>query len=90
MRNFTIGALALTAVTLTACDEMTPQQNTAAGAVGGGAAGLLLADAFDANDNWKILATLGGAAAGTLVAQNSQTRQCAYSRGDGTYYTAPC
>lgn len=85
-----LALLSAVCLATSACDQMTPQQSTAAGAIGGGAAGLLLADAFDANDNWKVIATLAGAAAGTMVAQNSQTQDCAYARGDGTYYTAPC
>ena len=31
-----------------------------------------------------------GAAAGTLIARNTRTNQCAYSNGDGTYRTVPC
>jgi osmotically inducible lipoprotein OsmB len=52
--------------------------------------GLIAANVLEADDDWRLIAALGGAAAGTLVAQNQQTRQCAYSRGDGTYYTAAC
>jgi hypothetical protein len=37
-----------------------------------------------------VIAALGGAAAGTVVARNTATGQCAYARGDGTYYRAPC
>ena len=37
-----------------------------------------------------IGAALAGAAAGTVVAQNNQRNVCAYSRGNGTYYEAPC
>ena len=57
---------------------------------GGAAAGLIAADALKADDDWKLIAALGGAAAGTVVAQNSAAQSCAYARGDGTYYTAPC
>lgn len=90
MKTWMIGALSAAAMSLGACDNMTPQQQGAAGAIGGAAAGLLLADAFDANSNWKVIAALGGAAAGTMVAQNAAKGTCAYSRGDGTYYEAPC
>lgn len=60
------------------------------GALAGAAAGLLTAEVFDVDDNWNVVAALGGAAAGALVARNTATRQCAYSYGNGTYYTAPC
>ncbi|MFY0309290.1 glucose-6-phosphate isomerase [Leisingera sp. D0M16] len=75
---------------LGACTNLTPEQRTVAGVAGGAAAGLIAADALKADDDWRLIAALGGAAAGTLVAQNNQSNQCAYSRGDGTYYTAPC
>lgn len=73
-----------------ACTNLTPQQNTTLGAVAGAGAGILAADAFDANDNWTVVSTLAGAAAGTLVAQNRNGETCAYARGDGTYYRASC
>lgn len=69
---------------------MTPEQRTVAGVAGGAAGGLILAEALQADDNWRLIAALAGAAAGTMVAQNSSTGQCAYARGDGTYYTARC
>ena len=75
---------------LPACENLTPEQRTVVGVAGGAAAGLITADALDADDDWRLIAALAGAAAGTLVAQNSATSTCAYARGDGTYYTAPC
>mgnify|MGYP000382099921 CR=1 FL=1 len=45
---------------------------------------------LDADKDWRLIAALAGAAAGTMVAQNSASDSCAYARGDGTYYTAPC
>ena len=85
-------ALGLSTSLLAACGNMGMNQNTAtvAGVAGGAAAGLLTAEALGANDNWRLIAALGGAAAGTLVAQNAATQQCAFARGDGTYYTAAC
>jgi len=55
----------------------------------------LIADAFDANPAWTVLATVGGAAIGTQVARNTQTGQCAYYQGDNqfgqpVYSTGPC
>ncbi len=73
-------------------NTLTSDQQVAVGAIGGGAAaGLLAADILGgANSGWTVLATLAGAAAGTMVARNHQTGTCAYARGDGTYYEAPC
>ncbi len=86
-----ISAMACTAVLgLGACDNMTSNQRTVAGAAGGAAAGLLTAEALGAGSEWKLISALGGAAAGTVVAQNQQNKVCAYARGDGTYYEAPC
>jgi hypothetical protein len=72
------------------CENMTSEQRTVAGLAGGAAAGLLTAEALGADDDWRLISALGGAAAGTVVAQNQQRTVCAYARGDGTYYEAPC
>lgn len=85
-----LALLLLPSLALTGCGNLTPEQRTVAGVAGGAAGGLILADALKADDDWRLIAALAGAAAGTVVAQNSQTQQCAYSRGDGTYYSAPC
>jgi outer membrane lipoprotein SlyB len=90
MRNWIFGLCGASALLLSACDNMTPEQRTVAGVAGGAAAGLIAAEALNANNNWRLIAALGGAAAGTVVAQNTQNQSCAYARGDGTYYTAPC
>jgi len=88
--NFTAG-LALSALVLfSGCENLTPEQRTVVGITGGAAAGLITADALDANSNWTLIAALAGAAAGTVVAQNAVTGTCAYARGDGTYFEAPC
>lgn len=73
-----------------ACDNLTTDQRTLVGATGGAAAGLIAADILDADNDWRLIAGLAGAAAGVLVAQNEATRECAYARGDGTYFVAPC
>ncbi|MEI4261941.1 glycine zipper 2TM domain-containing protein [Roseovarius sp. D0-M9] len=86
-----ISAIAGTAMlTLGACENLTENQRTVAGVAGGAAAGLLTAEALGADDDWRLISALGGAAAGTVVAQNQNNRVCAYARGDGTYYEAPC
>lgn len=78
------------AFSLAACDTMTPNERALAGGLGGAAAGLIAADALDANPNWTIVAALGGATAGAMVARNSSTGRCAYSDGRGRYYEDRC
>ncbi len=57
----------------------------------GAAAGVYLTkEVLEEDDEWVIVGALAGATAGVLVARNGQSNQCAYSRGDGTYYTAAC
>ncbi|QYX55240.1 glucose-6-phosphate isomerase [Roseovarius sp. SCSIO 43702] len=90
MKNWIIGAAGAAVMTLGACENMTTNQRTVAGAAGGAAAGLITAEALGADSDWKLISALGGAAAGTVVAQNNQRKICAYARGDGTYYEAPC
>ncbi len=85
--TLTASALVLT---LGACEGMSPESRTVAGVAGGAAAGLITAEALGASNNWRLIAALGGAAAGTMVAQNAATGNCAYARGDGTYFSAPC
>ena len=82
------GALGL--LVLSGCENLTSQQRTVVGVTAGAATGLITAEALDANSDWRLIAALVGAAAGRVVAQNSVTGTCAYSWGDGTYYTAPC
>lgn len=72
------------------CENLTSDQRTLVGATGGAAAGLITADILDADGDWRVISALAGAAVGTIVAQNEARDLCAYSRGDGTYYTAPC
>ncbi|WP_296432153.1 glucose-6-phosphate isomerase [Yoonia sp.] len=77
-------------VLVQACENLTAEQRTVVGATGGAAAGLITADILDANKDWRLISALAGAAAGVIVAQNEDTQQCAYARGDGTYIVAPC
>ena len=90
MKHWIIPAVTAAAFTLSACDTLTPEQRTVAGVAGGAAVGLMTAEALDASDEWRVIAALAGAAAGTVVAQNESGNLCAYARGDGTYYSAPC
>ena len=91
MQTTSLKSIALVAaLTLAACETLTPEQRTVVGVTGGAAAGLITAEVLEADDDWRLIAALAGAAAGTVVAQNSSDRMCAYARGDGTYYTARC
>lgn len=83
--------LALTAIlALGACEGMTRQEQMVVGGLTGAALGGLTAKALENDDDWVIIGALAGAAVGTLVAQNNATKDCAYARGDGTYYVRPC
>lgn len=75
---------------LSGCENLTTEQRTVVGVAGGAAAGLITAEVLEADKDWRLIAALAGAAIGTVVAQNMATGSCAYARGDGTYYTAPC
>ncbi|MGI1662879.1 glycine zipper 2TM domain-containing protein [Palleronia sp. KMU-117] len=91
MKHLITAALAAAGLlVLQGCENLTPEQRTVVGVTGGAAAGLITAEALDADNNWRLIAALAGAAAGTVVAQNTQTGMCAYARGDGTYFEAPC
>lgn len=88
MKAFVLAAT-IAAVSLGAC-TMTSNERAVVGGLAGAAGGLILADALNANPNWTIVAALGGAAAGALVARNTRTGECAYANGRGQYYTRPC
>ena len=77
------------ALSLSACQMTTNEQAMVGGLVGAGA-GLITANALGANSSWTVIAVLAGAAAGTMVARNNATNECAYANGDGTYRTGPC
>lgn len=83
-------AILIAATALTACQQPRREDRVIIGAVTGAAVGLLTAEALNADRDWRIIAVLAGAAAGALVARNDVTGDCAYARGDGTYYTRPC
>ncbi|PIE09098.1 MAG: glucose-6-phosphate isomerase [Rhodobacterales bacterium] len=91
MKTKLIALACAASIGLAGCyNTLTADQKMAVGALGGAAAGMLAADLLDANKNWTVVAALAGAAAGTMVARNYDTGTCAYARGDGTYYEAPC
>ena len=81
---------AISSLALISCSNLSTEQRTVVGLTAGAAAGLVTAEALHADRDWKIIAALVGAAAGTMVAQNLASGECAYSRGDGTFYRAPC
>ena len=96
MTRLTIAAVLASALAVSGCQNMTQQdQAELVGTVIGAGAGLLLADAFDANPTWTVITALGGAAVGQQVARNNSTGECAYyvgrnSRGQAVYRTGPC
>jgi osmotically inducible lipoprotein OsmB len=89
MRKTRIALAGIAALAIAGC-QMSQQDQMIVGGLAGATAGLLTASALGANSNWTLLAALGGAAAGTLVARNRATGQCAFAVGDGTYRTGPC
>lgn len=89
MRFKMIAALIGAASLMMAC-QPTAQNQAALGAVLGGVTGLALSELVDANSQWTAVAVIGGAAAGTMLAQNQTTRECAYADGRGGYYLAAC
>ncbi len=90
MKKSAVAVLAIAALGLTACEDMSAQDEVVLSGLAGAAVGVVTASAFDANPEWTVLAGLAGAAVGTLVARNNQTQECAYARGDGTYRVEPC
>lgn len=84
MRRTLLIVSAITLLALPACDNLSDGDKQILGGVAGATVGVLTADALGANRNWKIIAALGGAAAGTQVARNEATKECAYANGDGT------
>ena len=96
MTRIPISILFAGVLALTGCQTMTQQdQAELVGVIAGAGAGLLLADAFDANPAWTVATALGGAVIGQQVARNSVTGECAYyagrdSQGRAVYRTGPC
>jgi hypothetical protein len=93
--RYSISILLAAILALAGCQNMTAQDQANLGMLTGAGAGFLLADAFDANPAWTVVATLGGAAVGQQVARNNATGQCAYyagrdSLGRPLYRTGPC
>jgi hypothetical protein len=96
LRSFAILITFAAAFALSGCMTVSPQQrNEIAGSVVGAGAGLLLADAFNANPVWSVGAGLAGAAIGQRVARNTATGECAYyagrnAQGQAVYRTGAC
>lgn len=87
-----LATLATTAaLALAGCADMTQQQqNQVAAGLFGAGAGAVGAKILGADEGWVWAAAAAGAAAGALLASNPRTGECAYSDGQGGYYTAPC
>ncbi len=87
MRKYFIISACVVALAGATC---TPQEQQLVGGLVGAGFGLAVAEITDANGPWTVIAVLAGAAAGTMVARNNATGECAYARGDGTYYKGVC
>jgi len=91
MRRIMIAIPLAAGLTLAGCQAtMTPQERMFVGGAAGAAAGVLTARILNADAGWTILAGLGGAAIGTMVARNSATGQCAYKTGPDRFEARPC
>jgi osmotically inducible lipoprotein OsmB len=92
MRKYLMIGMLAAVTGLSACQmgQLGPTERALLGGAAGAVGGLAIANLMGANSNWKILGAVAGATAGTLLAQNMSTGRCAYARGDGTYYEAPC
>ncbi len=66
------------------------QEAQVGGAAIGAGTGFVAGKIFDLDDGWLAAATVAGAAAGTLIATNAQTNECAYADGNGGYTTQAC
>jgi hypothetical protein len=93
--RYSISFVFAAVLALAGCQNLTAQDQANLGLITGAGAGFLLAEAFDANPAWTVVAALGGAAVGQQVARNNATGQCAYyagrdSRGRALYRTGPC
>ncbi|WP_297769797.1 glucose-6-phosphate isomerase [uncultured Roseovarius sp.] len=86
-RNLILASI--TSLAFAGCIDTSDNREVTGAALGAGA-GLIGAAVFDVNAGWTVLSTLAGAAAGTLIARNTRSNQCAYANGDGTYRTVPC
>ncbi|WP_343079513.1 glucose-6-phosphate isomerase [Ostreiculturibacter nitratireducens] len=87
MRKTLLTLACASALALSSC---TATEEEVAGGLIGATVGIITAKALNADRDWTIIAALSGAAIGTLVARNERTKECAYSRGDGTYRIGPC
>ena len=72
-RAIIIALTGVSLISLQACENLTEEQRTVVGITGGAAAGLITADILNANRDWRVIASLAGAATGGLVAQNDAT-----------------
>lgn len=90
MKRNVLSLVSIACLAVAGCETMTREEQMVVGGLAGATVGLVTANAFDASTDWKIMAALAGAAAGTLVARNNATAQCAYAVGNGTYRILPC
>lgn len=90
MRKQILTAVIIGSFALAGCEGMSPQEQMVVGGLLGASAGIITADAFNANRNWTVVAALSGAALGALVARNAATNECAYKVGPDRYEVRPC
>ena len=87
MKKHVTALAAAAALVLAGCEDLSKEEQ---GALIGAGAGAVVAQVFDANLGWTVVAAAAGAAAGVLIARNQQTNECAYADGRGGYVTRPC
>lgn len=91
MKNAITATILAASLAVSGCANLTDDQKaTATGATAGAIGGGVLATLLGANEGWTAAGALAGAAAGAMVARNSQTGECYYANGDGTYSRGAC
>jgi len=87
MKKKVIAATTASVFVLAGCADLTEQEQAA---IFGAGAGAIVAQAFDAKLGGTVISAAAGAAAGSLIAQNTRTNQCAYADGKGGHTTRSC
>ena len=75
MTRWISGCFLASILALSACENMTTEQRTVAGVAGGAAGGLIAAEAFDANDEWRLIAALASRAPRSYSGMPSSTKE---------------
>ncbi|MEL7255552.1 MAG: glucose-6-phosphate isomerase [Pseudomonadota bacterium] len=88
-RHFLKPTLLALPLVLAGCLSSNEQQVLGGAAIGAGS-GFIAGTLLGFGSGWVAVTTLAGAAAGTLIATNSQRNECAYADGNGGYVTRRC